>query len=85
MIIGKGNVREVLLNTCEAIKPNIVLIGPPFKRSKKLLDRSVLSYIRKHVKNIPVLTYTDNDELHREVRNNKIGEPQVSKQSKSSL
>jgi hypothetical protein len=77
-------VREELLKICESVKPDIVLIGSTSSKSKirnVLSNRTTLNYIKDNVKNISVLSDSDNEELIKN-KNNKAREPKVSKQSK---
>ncbi|CAI2170466.1 3991_t:CDS:2 [Funneliformis geosporum] len=79
VIIAKGDVREALVNICKSVKPDIILVASPSKKSKILLKSPVLNYVRKHMKDIPVITDAD-DDLYRRHKNNKVNEPKVSKQ-----
>ncbi|CAI2175827.1 18644_t:CDS:2 [Funneliformis geosporum] len=79
VIIAKEDVREALVNICKSVKPDIILVASASKRSKILLKSPVLKHVRKHMKDIPVITDVD-DDLHRKHKNNKVSEPKVSKQ-----
>ena len=86
MIIVQGSVREEILKICESVKPNIVLIGSTSSKSKMrnvLLNRTTLNHIKNNVKNISVLSDSDNEEFIRN-KSSKICEPKVSKQGELS-
>lgn len=76
VIITKGDVREALVNICKSVKPDIILVAPPSKRSKIILKSSVLNHVRKHMKDIPVITNA-NDDLHR--RDGKVSKQRISR------